>query len=77
MGASAASPVRHALAAALGVVDRADTNGETVDVAGAASLLHTTVRAIYERRRTGKMPTPVTRRPLVWRKADLLKLPKE
>lgn len=50
--------------------------GETVDVAGAAALLHTTVKAIYERRRTGQMPTPITRRPLVWRKADLLAGPK-
>lgn len=64
--------VRHALAEALGVVDEADTHLDTVDVAGAAALLHTTVKAIYERRRTGQMPTPITRRPLVWRKADIL-----
>src|SRR5881397_1054826 len=38
---------------------------ETVDVEGAAALLKTTVRAIYERRRAGSMPTPITRRPLV------------
>jgi hypothetical protein len=49
---------------------------ETVDVAGAAALLHTTVRAIYQRRHEGQMPTPLTRRPLVWRKADLIKPPK-
>lgn len=49
---------------------------ETVDVDGAAALLHTTKRAIYERRRVGGMPTPISRRPLVWRKADLLAPPK-
>lgn len=54
----------------------ADTSGETVDVAGAAKLLQTTVRAIYQRRHAGQMPTPLSRRPLVWRKADLLRLPK-
>lgn len=71
---SAARPI-HALAAALDIGDaaRADTSGETVNVAGAAKLLHTTERGIYLRRQKGKMPVPVTRRPLVWRKADLLK----
>jgi hypothetical protein len=64
--------VRHALAEALGVAD-VDTSLETVDVAGAAKLLHTTVRGIYQRRHAGQMPVPVTRRPLVWRKADLLR----
>jgi hypothetical protein len=49
---------------------------ETVDVKGAAALLHTTPRAIYQRRHAGQMPTPVSRRPLVWRKADLLRVPK-
>lgn len=52
------------------------TPEETVNVEGAAKLLHTTVRAIYERRRIGQMPTPISRRPLVWRRVDLLKLPK-
>lgn len=66
------SPVRHALAEALGIVEEEALPDETVDVAGAARLLHTTVRAIYERRRVGKMPTPMTKRPLVWRKADVL-----
>lgn len=66
----------HALAAALGMIEEADTSGETVDVRGAAALLHTSVRAIYVRRQVGKMPVPVTRRPLVWRKADLLKVAK-
>ena len=64
--------VRHALAEALGVVEEADLRLETVDVAGAAALLHTTVRAIYQRRHAGQMPVPLCRRPLVWRKADLL-----
>lgn len=49
---------------------------ETVDVAGAAALLKTTVRGIYQRRHAGQMPVPLSRRPLVWRRADLLKLPK-
>lgn len=44
----------------------------TVDVTGAAALLHTTVGAIYVRRARGKMPRPMTRRPLVWRTADVL-----
>lgn len=74
--AASARRVRHALAEALGVVDQADTDGDTVDVAGAAALLHTTVRAIYQRRHEGQMPTPLTKRPLVWRKADLIKPPK-
>lgn len=47
---------------------------ETVDVKGAAALLHTTVPAIYERRRRGQMPPPVRgAKRLVWRKADLLR----
>src|SRR5437763_1919793 len=46
--------VRHALAEALALDPAcaqtfADTSLETVDVAGAASLLHTTPRAIYVR----------------------------
>jgi hypothetical protein len=69
---NAARQVRHALAEALGVMPRADTSLETVDVAGAAALLHTTVRGIYDRRRCGKMPRPLTKRPLVWRTADVL-----
>jgi hypothetical protein len=64
--------VRHCLAEALGVADAANTQLETVDVAGAAALLHTTPRAIYVRAQRGQMPKPITRRPLVWRKADLL-----
>jgi hypothetical protein len=46
--------------------------GPTVDVAGAAALLHTTVGAIYVRRARGKMPRPISRKPLVWRTADVL-----
>jgi hypothetical protein len=47
---------------------------ETVDVEGAAVLLHTTKRAIYERRRRGQMPPPVRgAKRLVWRKVDLLR----
>jgi len=67
------TPVRHALAEALGVAD-VDTSLETVDVAGAAKLLHTTKKGIYERRRMSQMPVPLSRRPLVWRKADILNL---
>lgn len=68
--------IRHALAEALGVVEPPDMSLETVDVDGAAALLHTTKRAIYQRRHAGQMPRPVTRRPLVWRRADLIALPK-
>lgn len=46
----------------------------TVNVKGAAELLHTTVRAIYQRRHAGQMPRPLTKRPLVWRTADLLSM---
>ena len=65
---------RHCLAEALGVEARADTSLETVDVAGAAVLLHTTAEAIYVRRARGQMPRPICRRPLVWRKRDLLEM---
>jgi hypothetical protein len=66
------SAVRHALAEALGVEPVADVSLETVDVRGAAALLHTTAAAIYTRRHAGKMPRPISKRPLVWRRADLL-----
>jgi hypothetical protein len=71
---SAARPIHHALAEALGVTDEAELRLETVDVAGAAALLHTSERAIYVRRQRGQMPTPLPGRRLVWRKIDLLKL---
>lgn len=65
--------VRHALAEALGLVgEPANVDGPTVDVQGAAALLHTTVRGIYVRRQRGKMPRPICRKPLVWRTADVL-----
>lgn len=74
---SPARQVRHALAEALGVTERADLSLETVDVKGAARILHTTVAAIYTRRHAGKMPPPISKRPLVWRRADLLTLEDE
>ena len=46
--------------------------GLTVDVKGAAALLHTTARAIYVRHQRGQMPRPLPGRRLVWRTADLL-----
>lgn len=51
-----------------------DAANDTVDVKGAAALLHTTPRVIYVRHESGQMPRPLpgTRR-LVWRKADLLR----
>lgn len=65
--------MRHALAEALGLGgEPANADGPTVDVRGAARLLHTSVGAIYERRRVGKLPRPVTARPLVWRVSDIL-----
>lgn len=50
-------------------------SGETVDVKGAAVLLHTTPRAIYVRHQRGQMPAPIpgSGRRLVWRKSDLLR----
>lgn len=65
----------HALAAALGVVEHHEQPGAdqpTVDVAGAAALLHTSKGSIYMRRARGLMPRPLSRRPLVWRTADVL-----
>lgn len=50
-------------------------SGETVDVKGAAILLHTSMRAIYVRHQRGQMPKPLPGRRLVWRKIDLLKAP--
>lgn len=48
---------------------------ETVDVAGAAAILHTSKAAIYARYRRDQMPTPLPgKRRLVWRKVDLLRL---
>jgi len=49
---------------------------DTVDVAGAARLLHTTEGAIYARHRRGLMPRRLPGRRLVWRTADLLRLGK-
>lgn len=46
---------------------------ETVNIEEAAKLLKTTPRALYQRRHSGRMPTPITKRPLVWRKSDLLR----
>lgn len=46
--------------------------GPTVDVSGAAALLHCSKRQIFNRRARGEMPTPISRRPLVWRTADVL-----
>lgn len=77
---SAARPLgpprpRHALAEALGVAPAPMLGeGPTVDVEGAAALLHTTARGIYQRRARGQLPVPVCARPLVWRVADLLKM---
>jgi len=65
--------VRHALAEALGVSLSASTSLETVDVKGAAALLHTTARAVYVRHQRGQMPRPLPGRRLIWRKADLLR----
>ena len=65
--------IRHALAEALGIEPEADTSLETVDVAGAAALLHTTRRAIYVRHQQGAMPRKLPGRRLIWRKADLLR----
>ncbi len=66
--------VRHALAEALGVSEPVDTSLETVDVRGAAAVLHTTPRVIYVRHQRGQMPKPLPgSRRLIWRKADLLR----
>lgn len=66
-------PIRHALAEALSLnPSAADVKGPTVNVAGAAALLHTTRGSIYMRRQRGLMPRPLTRKPLVWRTADVL-----
>ena len=46
----------------------------TVNVEGAALLLHTTVSSIYSRNQRGQLPPPLCNKPLVWRKADLLNL---
>lgn len=70
--ASASARVRHALAEALGVVEAPAVDGATVDVDGAAQLLHCSRRAVYDRRRRGRMPRPISRKPLVWRTADVL-----
>lgn len=72
MTQTARQHVRHALAEALSLVPAANTDGPTVDVAGAAALLHTSVGAVYVRRARGRMPRPISRRPLVWRTADVL-----
>lgn len=49
-------------------------NTETVDVKGAAELLHTTPRVIYVRHQKGQMPKPLPgSRRLIWRRADLLR----
>jgi len=71
--------VRHALAEALILdtgyaEDLIKAASETVDVNGAAALLHTTPRAIYVRHQRGQMPDPVRgAKRLLWRKADLLR----
>lgn len=62
----------HALAAALGILEQPRAQQATVNVAQAAALLHTTVRAIYVRRARKQMPVPLSRKPLVWRTADVL-----
>lgn len=64
--------MRHALAEALGAVQLPRADAATVDVDGAAALLHCTRRAVYDRRRRGKMPRPLSKKPLVWRTADVL-----
>jgi hypothetical protein len=52
----------------------AAANTETVDVKGAAELLHTTPRVIYVRHQKGQMPRPIPgSRRLIWRRADLLR----
>ena len=52
----------------------AANDAETVDVKGAAKLLHTTPRVIYVRHERGQMPRPLPgSKRLVWRKADLLR----
>lgn len=69
--------VRHALMEAVRLdPDRVETGDllETVDLEGAAAILHTSPRAVYTRYSRGKMPRPITRKPLVWRRADLLRL---
>jgi hypothetical protein len=64
----------HALAAALGVREPPRIDGPTVDLAGAAALLHTTPEAVRQRRHAGKMPRPLTKKPLVWRVQDILEM---
>jgi hypothetical protein len=57
-----------------GSTGRAAANTETVDVKGAAELLHTTPRVIYVRHQKGQMPRPIPgSRRLIWRRADLLR----
>jgi hypothetical protein len=63
--------IRHALAEALGVVE-VKAAGPTWTWTGRRALLHCTKRAIYDRRRRGKMPRPLTKKPLVWKTADVL-----
>jgi hypothetical protein len=55
-----------------GTTGPAPIDGPTVDVDGAARLLHTSRGAVYQLRRRGRMPRPLTARPLVWRVADLI-----
>jgi hypothetical protein len=63
-----------ALAQALGIGLAANVDGPTVDVEGAAVLLHCTPRAVYVRHQRGQMPKPLPgARRLVWRVADLLR----
>ena len=55
------------------VTEALNTSIETVDVKGAAALLHTTPKAIYTRYSRGQMPRKLLGRRLVWRKSDLLR----
>jgi hypothetical protein len=77
---SAARPLRprHALAEALGVAEqpRIDTNA-TAGVREACALLRCSLRTLRQRRADGRLPRPITRRPLLWRTADLLAMREE
>ena len=67
--ARAAAPVE-----ALGASSQPVLHGLTVNIEGAAEILHTTVPGIRMRRSRGKMPEPLTKNPLVWKVSDLLKV---
>lgn len=55
------------------VAEAMNTSAETVDVNGAAALLHTTPQAIRMRSQRGQMPRRLPGRRLIWRKADVLR----